>query len=831
MAFRNLIGTDYDQVPMNGMLGGMAYQEPEKVIVEKADIGELTNNTSIEGIDKQLSVTPNYFFLYDTRKDSDGGAWRKRTQHTSWYNEELNTSTRGNRKEFPQVALIACYTTSITIYDADDPELPMWMNFTIPSYSQGSNWAGPIYIGVAKNIFSDYNPYSICALNGEIVIGNDGTYHAGWMINFVSEKIIDMVFYGTATNQFYLHPGNISERNSTVVYYPPNRYNNGDFLSGITGRLLSARIYDIDMKVFPDAPVDRFTGLPRPTIAFATSSGQNILTHDLNVLSQTESSGNNGYGRFGKSINFVLGNKLFAGKNTYSSGDRHSTIWDIDNFPAGHDSVFVDLVDNSTDYGGDNELVWYGNHSGVRVGCSIDDDTFAAATSGGNLRLTLYHVNGNKPRNSLCCQIRPISNTGWCPADPGAAFLCEKYTGSIGQNIVTNGDFSSGVTGWTPFNTDASNDNSITVNGSGQAVWYVNTGQYWIHQKIPVNPGMSYLVRASMISNTAAYYLRVGNTGAGSSDYLSVTNYGNNTWYSFTIPEYHTGPVYLQFGITAGNNTLVFDNVEVIERVIDESPNESHADVTGTLTRTQVYSGSDIVGYSGWSNSNYITQSYNSTFQFGTGAFTVSVWVNPTDPSATGFIFDRASNATSGRYALYQESDLLVFYTFDGSSSSTVSISWDEYINLWTHVVLTRTSTGDMNLYINGDLVGAGSPAARNVDNGSASLYIGHRFSRDGTNAFEGSISMFRAGKIEVTAEQVRRMFNDEKALFQENSKCTLYGDYDDVKGFDFDEKTKTLHVGTSSGRSDFQGLRRINNTTTAVTTDIHAYDGFIVEQ
>ena len=39
-------------------------------------------------------------------KDSDGGAWRKRTQHTSWYNETLGTSTRGTRREFPAVAVI-----------------------------------------------------------------------------------------------------------------------------------------------------------------------------------------------------------------------------------------------------------------------------------------------------------------------------------------------------------------------------------------------------------------------------------------------------------------------------------------------------------------------------------------------------------------------------------------------------------------------------------------------------------------------------------------------------------------------------------------------------
>ena len=46
-----------------------------------------------------------------------------------------------------------------------------------------------------------------------------------------------------------------------------------------------------------------------------------------------------------------------------------------------------------------------------------------------------------------------------------------------------------------------------------------------------------------------------------------------------------------------------------------------------------------------------------------------------------------------------------------------------------------------------------------------------------------------------------------------------------------FDDDTDLLHVGTSSGRSDFQGLRRINNTTTAVTTAITAQNEFIIEQ
>ena len=53
----------------------------------------------------------------------------------------------------------------------------------------------------------------------------------------------------------------------------------------------------------------------------------------------------------------------------------------------------------------------------------------------------------------------------------------------------------------------------------------------------------------------------------------------------------------------------------------------------------------------------------------------------------------------------------------------------------------------------------------------------------------------------------------------------------DIIKAVDFDETMQLLHVGTSSGRSDFDGLQRINSTTTAVTTDISASNGLIVEQ
>jgi hypothetical protein len=60
--------------------------------------GAITSEIELGAIAKDISDTAVDVFIYDTRKDSDGGAWRKRTQHTSWYNETLNTATRGARK-------------------------------------------------------------------------------------------------------------------------------------------------------------------------------------------------------------------------------------------------------------------------------------------------------------------------------------------------------------------------------------------------------------------------------------------------------------------------------------------------------------------------------------------------------------------------------------------------------------------------------------------------------------------------------------------------------------------------------------------------------------
>ena len=226
--------------------------------------GSVTSELDLTAISSSISDTAVDVFVYDTRKDSDGGAWRKRTQHTSWYNETLNTATRGSRKEFPAVAVIVLddltTTGRMTIYDGDDPDLPMWMVFTGGANAQEM-----------LPSFTSTKLVTVSALNGQICVGNN-TYDL---------EIIDFLKDGgtrVSTGQ-YINNHNISTRNSAL------QSSSTSTGSGLVDRAIN----DVAMTVLPNAPIDDVTGLPVPTIAVATDGGISVITdsgsvYDLSLI-------------------------------------------------------------------------------------------------------------------------------------------------------------------------------------------------------------------------------------------------------------------------------------------------------------------------------------------------------------------------------------------------------------------------------------------------------------------------------------------------------------------------------------------------------------------
>ena len=107
---------------------------------------------------------------------------------------------------------------------------------------------------------------------------------------------------------------------------------------------------------------------------------------------------------------------------------------------------------------------------------------------------------------------------------------------------------------------------------------------------------------------------------------------------------------------------------------------------------------------------------------------------------------------------------------------------------------------------------------------------IGHL---GGGNALGGSLALLRISGTAPTADQIRKIYEDERPLFQENAKATLTGSSDAVTALAHDPDTGLLHVGTSGGRSVFQGLRRVEEhtgTNSQSLAAISAVDGLVVE-
>ena len=874
-------------------------------------------------------------FVYDTRNDSDGGKWRERTQHTSWYNEELNTATRGGRREFPAVAVIVAEAGKVTIYDGDDPDLNMWMVF-----EQGSvlEWAS-----------TSSNCTSLSFLNGVLVVGSRPS--SVILFNFLGDDIKLTYFQ----NQYFLTSGRfIVDRNNSISVSA-----GGDGID-----IVNNNVNDVAMTILPNAPIDQNTGLPVPTIAVATDGGVSVIKDDGSVVDKgTTSAAVNqvqwmGSGRLVASAPAYYGvfDNPFVEESAAYLGYISDNVYNAD-----HDKNYLYQVPNiMTQLDGSSKLL------------TLDARTIIASTSAG---LNVHEMGEGAAANNnhgIATYITSEYNTGWMPGDIKLATLSDTTVETIGVNsdeLVTNPDF-------VDTNSDGADDwilsNAATTSTSGTAVTITNGGADfgYIYQVVDTEIGKQYLfsVDVDYISNngrillgkdgsntssslyfheedinsdktieyyftaeTETLYVRIGlqnntlgdsisfdnisvrattelitngdfSTNVTASDgqtsggwtssqaslsvtgdgKLRVTNSGTVSGYahqsvktvvgnkyicSFDVTFQTAAVVNLWVGTSAGSYNVAtsggltstgsyavtftatstttylsliispginlyhdYDNISVRPAVDDRSVNNNGLQIVGAIDKTRVAPGADLVAYSGFSTNNYLMQPYNSDLDFGTGDFSIMGWVKLNSaPYGTSIGCIAAISDTSLKFYLNVTHDTGSFGLFLNDSTKITSESTAK-AGSWAFVVAKRTS-GELSISVNGKK-NANDVTYLNAINITSHpiTSIGFRLT-DGDAELNGSLALLRISKTAPTDAQIAKIYRDEKVLFQDGAQATLYGTDDAVTALAYDDKTELLHVGTSSGRSDFAGLRRINNTTTAVTTSISASNNLIAEQ
>ena len=741
-----------------------------------------TAKLNLSGISSTISSTAVDVFVYDTRKDSDGGQWRKRTQHTSWYNETLNTATRGSRRDFPAVAVIVATDTTITIYDGDDPDMPIWMVF---------NLGYETYIGMINGL------KSVAMFNG--IMSHCGTYDLH-VTNFISDKTNR---YGDSSGITVNHKQPISGRNDNT---------SGNYNGPTTPNIINRTGNDVSMTVLPNAPIDSATGLPVPTIAVATNGGVSVLKDDgtvVNITGQTEAP---------YRIIFNRNNS-----NEIVTSGYWTRVMKVYNIPTssigegGQLRYYVDSEAPKIPFGG-----------GAMLFESAINNELITSVSGGTPANGFYRISENlqSKTNGMVAYATTSFNTGWMHGDIKGAWLSDTSTVSVtGTELVTNGTFTTNTTGWTA---NGSGTNSFSVVSSALSVVRGSSGlgAGEPYQNITLTAGVTYTLSYQITSGDMTVILFDGTIGGSTIFSRSSSTTG---WYNDTFTVSTTGIKQLLFIPNNSNTTAVIDNVSIRFAERDRSVNNKSLAVYGTITKSVVATGSNLVGYGGWSSSNYLQQPYNSALNFGTGDFSIMGWMNDSASSGSQtFVYWGIDGETGGRLLLSSTGTVFNFYAVTAGWSGEATVPTIRGRG-WTHICCTRTGTRT-EVYVNG-VKGTTGTAASDLSNSSAVLRLGYRTTTSAESANSSSISLVRFSASVPSPTQIAKIYNDEKALFQPNSQCTLYGSSDAVTALAYDDTTKLLSVGTSSGRSDFQGLERINNTTTAVTTAISASNGLIAEQ
>ena len=274
----------------------------------------------------------------------------------------------------------------------------------------------------------------------------------------------------------------------------------------------------------------------------------------------------------------------------------------------------------------------------------------------------------------------------------------------------------------------------------------------------------------------------------------------------------------------------------------DHSPKGDHINIIGTLTRKKVNNNTELVGYSGFSSANYLRD--QSMTAASNGDFAVSFWIKPNTLDAGSgnyfHLFSIGDSSTGGQgrntgfvvkmtTASSINANGYIPYFYNNSVNDPGTYDTNNYFPLktWSHCIMMRRS-GRAYVYINGRQVKVGNSWTTNLTDTDCTIGRGFGYNEFGGDA-EVALLRYEVGSA-PRDDQAMAMYEDEKHLFKENAKCTLYGSSIDIKDCCYDDATDTLHVGTPSGRSDFRGLERINNTIVPVNSTISAHDGFIVE-
>lgn len=209
----------------------------------------------------------------------------------------------------------------------------------------------------------------------------------------------------------------------------------------------------------------------------------------------------------------------------------------------------------------------------------------------------------------------------------------------------------------------------------------------------------------------------------------------------------------------------------------------------------------------------------------------IEFWINPRSVASNKIIASaRADSTAAAKLFVYLNAGNL---TWDTGASGTGSNRWNTGyfppVNIWTHIVLVRTSTNRM-LYVNGQLQATGP--AGTLSNPAVHLRIGTNEADNNTDAFDGLIDEFAIYNTALAADRIASHYNTDVSFtckynynidrpmqvfgVHTSSKNSLYMDGSVVAEVNIPEghaeysKSGSLYAGQSSDATRFVGMNMV---------------------
>jgi hypothetical protein len=316
--------------------------------------------------------------------------------------------------------------------------------------------------------------------------------------------------------------------------------------------------------------------------------------------------------------------------------------------------------------------------------------------------------------------------------------IVNKYTGdSIGDNLVTNGTFDTD-TGWTK-------TAGWTIS-NGEA--HADGAELQIYQDI-LTDGETYNIYYQVTSYTSGTIRPLCGTGGGGT---AVTAVGV---YSETLVCSGNTVFYLDGGSGANAFTGSLDNVIVRKAV-----------VAPTITATTVVKDGEarVMKFDGADSK--VDCGVPDTL-VGDKTFIAWVKINDYGENGQGMVISNGgpSISSDNEFVVYLFSGTPgVFFFRSRPTPLTQSAASAYELNKWVHLVITRTSSGTTNFYINGVANGTGDQAGGDPIAGTTNIIIGN--DDTSVHTWDGLIDDVRIYDGLLTAAEISQLFSAERKKY-----------------------------------------------------------------